>query len=136
MRIQTLALLLVACVLPGCSAPTDPASSDTAPSAQTAPTTHTPGLLRAPALATCDDGQTIEITWDVTGSRPDLTRVQVLVGDDVESQVFAEGGASGAETTGPWAAPGKVFRLIDPATGETLERVALAGPGCRVPAGP
>ena len=136
MRIQTLALLLAACVLPGCSAPADPPSADTAPAARAAPTAPTSGLLRVPPLATCDDGQTVEVTWDVAESRPDLTRVQVLVDDDGESQVFAEGGARGAETTGPWAAPGKVFQLIDPATGETLARVALTGPGCEVPAGP
>lgn len=138
MRIQILVPLLAACLLPGCSVPADPPAKAAAPAAaaQAAPAASTAGLLSVDPLTTCDGGQAIELAWDVAGSRPDLTRVQVLVGDDGEPQVFAEGGARGTETTGPWAGPGTVFRLVDPATGETLDRITLAGPDCRAPAGP
>lgn len=48
-------------------------------------------------------------------------------------QLFAAGGSSGSAPTGPWAAPGETFYLVDLATGNTLATLPLLASGTPPP---
>ncbi len=62
----------------------------------------------------------VAITWNAPGYSSILIRVGSVTGT-----LFASGGPSGTANTGPWAAPGLTFYLIDQNSGATLAQITL-----------
>ncbi|WP_189450799.1 hypothetical protein [Cognatilysobacter xinjiangensis] len=81
-----------------------------------------------PGIASCDAGSDIKISWNVT-SRPDVANVEIWL-DGADAKLFASGGASGEQQSGPWVKPGTTFILRNQADKSELDRVAITGDEC------
>lgn len=136
--------LLLGFALAACNKPaSEPAAvTDPAPASDAAPTASVPsgsdasalasanGLMTAtPGVATCDPGTDVKFAWDVT-AKPEIANVEVWVGEAPDTTLFAAGGPTGSQDTGPWVKPGTVFVLQDQASKQEVDRIVIGGPEC------
>ena len=145
MFVRGCTFLVFSLVLAGCNKPvaepvaaTDQpaaataANGESASSAATQAALHgTNGLLTAnPGSADCATPADVEFTWDTT-SHPDAPNVEIWIGDAGPGAViFASGGATGKQSTGPWVKPGTVFVMRNPANKQELDRITIGGDVC------
>lgn len=101
--------------------------AEAAPAPSTALAGQNALLSADPGSANCETGTDVELSWDVS-SRPEIANVEVWVG--AEPTLFAAGGATGAQKSGPWVKPGMSFILRNKADSAELDRVTIAGPAC------
>lgn len=141
----TLTLALAACNKPAeqpAAAP-EQAAATTAPSA--APSAPAPGaaapaaaahgakglLTATPGAGTCDTGTDVKVAWDAAAAQG-VANVEVWVGEGPEAKLFAAGGLTGEQQSGPWVKPGTVFVLRNQADKAELDRMTFGGTPCPV----
>lgn len=129
-----LALLVGCSETPQPAAPAPESSPDSTPAAPVAgPIAGANGILTAtPGSALCGTLIEVDIAWNkpFESSPDDLEIWTGEAGDD--STLFAKGGNSGSQRTGNWVSPGSVFRIIESAGGNELDRVTIGGGPCPV----
>lgn len=105
----------------------------TASAAVAAPLASAGGLMIAtPGSATCEPRTDVTFTWDVT--KQGTANVEIWVGEAApDATMFASGGPSGKQSSGPWVVPGTVFVLRDAADKSELDRLTIGGVACPKP---
>lgn len=87
-------------------------------------------FIEPAGLEACGGGasNTVKVLWNVPGGSGTY-QVEVVDGDG-QRQLFAEGGASGEELTGPWVGPGSRFFLLKKETAEVLGSAVVESLPC------
>lgn len=141
--VRSCLLVAFAASLAACDKPVDESSPVTATAGETGPAANAPaaplappaksekGMMTAsPGVADCGSGTDVKIAWDAT-SKPEVANVDVWVGDTTPDAVlFAAGGSTGEQSTGPWVKPGTLFVLRNQADKQEIDRITIAGPTC------
>lgn len=92
----------------------------------------TNGLLTAsPGTATCT-GTDVTFSWDVA-ALPEVANIDVWVGDAEGAVLFASGGPTGTQASGPWVTPGTTFVMRDQADQREIDRISIGGDSCPDP---
>ncbi len=108
-----------------------PAATHTAPKAplQIA-AVSSPMLQVEPAtLPACDQAAEVTVRYDAT-SLPEVTAIELWVGQGSDTKLFAAGGTRGEAKTGPWTRPGVQFALKQAGTSTVLANAVVGGPDC------
>ncbi|WP_411834133.1 hypothetical protein [Pseudoxanthomonas mexicana] len=124
-----LALNIAACSQPE-EPPTAPADAPaTASAGKAATATGEQGLLKAThGGVSCDSPADVSISWDASDKGTEA--VEVRVGEGEDATLFATGGATGSQSTGPWVKPGTLFVLRNQADKAVLDRLTIPGDAC------
>jgi hypothetical protein len=85
-------------------------------------------IVTVPAeLSACTPAEVI-VQWDAQSMH--AKTVEIWVGAESNSKLFAAGGMKGEAKTGPWVSPGTRFELKDKVTGKVIGQTTVGGAKC------